>query len=63
VSNRFTGSPRFYQLFAEFIAALKESDFASDFLEDKPTKVTAAYLSFFNCIEQEVNEMGPSNSS
>jgi len=58
-SSRSTGTPRFYQLFAEFIAALKESDFASGFLQDKPTKATAAYWSFLNCIKQEVDISKP----
>jgi hypothetical protein len=59
-----SGSPRFYTLFAEFITALKESKYASGYLEDGYAsghledealhKVITAYRTFKRCEDDEV---------
>ena len=54
-SPRLSGSPRFYTLFAEFIIALEESEYASGYLEDGVLlKVTTAYWAFMGCEKDEV---------
>jgi hypothetical protein len=50
-----SGSPRFYTLFAEFITALKESEYASGYLDDGVLlKVTTAYWTFKGSENDEV---------
>jgi hypothetical protein len=54
-SPHLSGSPRLYALFAEFITALKESGYASGYLEDGVLfKVTTAYWTFKGCEKDEV---------
>jgi len=45
-SNEQDGSEKFYQLFADFVRLLKESDYDFGYLQDIPTPLTQAYGSF-----------------
>ena len=51
-----TGSPRFYNLFNDFIRLFTESGMGCDegYLVGSPTEVTNAYREFIMCIKTEV---------
>ncbi|PUU76824.1 hypothetical protein B9Z19DRAFT_1087521 [Tuber borchii] len=55
-SHKRTGSPRFYNLFNEFIRLFTESGMGYDvsYLVGDRTEVTNAYLAFFTCVKTEV---------
>ena len=55
-SHDQTGSPRFYDLFNDFIGLFTDSGIGCDegYLVGSPTEVTNAYWEFIRCIKTEV---------
>ncbi|KAL1848769.1 hypothetical protein Plec18170_007780 [Paecilomyces lecythidis] len=50
-------SPRFRELFRDFVDALAESNYARGYLGDSTSKVTQAYWKFLQCLNEEVTEV------
>jgi hypothetical protein len=54
-SSRLTGSPRFYTLFSEFIQALRDAGYVSDYLENgASSRLATSYWAFIGCEKDEV---------
>jgi len=58
-SNQKTGSPKFYNLFDDFVRLFTVSGMGCDegYLAGDPTEVTDAYWAFMTCIETEVTRV------
>lgn len=56
-SKHKTGSDESYKRFAKFVGLFEQSNYDEGYLEGNLTNLTQAYLSFLNCIEDEVTRV------
>jgi len=55
--TRQTATPRFYELFNDFVREFEGSNFNTGYLEGNPTLVTKAYGEFLRCHQKEVKQV------